>query len=319
MPRRAPPAHATNRVGWPDYPRRVRRSLPLILLAAAVAALGATAGRTEAAAPIARVTVIGDSIATAMAYDAPARRILATGVDLDLQLAPCRRLVGGSCPYEGSRPPTLVDLLPSLRLGSTVVVAVGYNDFEDTFAASIEESLQALEKAGAESVLWLTLRAERQSYLRMNDVIRAAAVKHPGMTVVDWNLYSRSHPEWFQPDGLHLTDLGAIAMATLVHQALDQLGLVAAVPAPKPAILTKALPKARVGRKYLARLTTSGGVKPIQWARAGGVLPAGLVLRRDGRLAGTPRAAGRVQITLRATDARGRSTTRRLALTVASR
>ncbi len=52
--------------------------------------------------------------------------------------------------------------------------------------------------------------------------------RHPTLTVVDWNLYSRSHPDWFQPDGLHLTDVGAIAMATLLHRSLDELGLVVA-------------------------------------------------------------------------------------------
>ena len=96
-----------------------------------------------------------------------------------------------------------------------------------TFAATVETVLNALEKAGVDHVLWLTLRAERQSYLHMNDLVRAAAARHPELTVVDWNLYSRSHPDWFQPDGLHLTDAGAIAMATLVHRSLDDLGLVA--------------------------------------------------------------------------------------------
>ena len=128
------------------------------------------------------------------------------------------------------RPPTLVDLLPTIQVGSTVVVEVGYNDFEDPFADSVETSLQALRKAGAERVLWLTLRADRTSYLSMNDVIRAAATRHPELTVVDWNLFSRSHPDWFQDDGLHLDNVGALMMATLIHRSLDDLGLVEAPP-----------------------------------------------------------------------------------------
>jgi hypothetical protein len=293
----------------------VRRALALSLLAVVV--LGTTASHAgSAAAPLERVTVIGDSIATAIEYDQTARPVLARGIDLDLQLAVCRRLVGDSCPYQGSRPPTLVALLPSLRLGSTAVVAVGYNDVEDTFAASIESALQALDQAGVEHILWLTLRAERHSYLHMNDIIREAAANHPEMTVVDWNLYSRSHPEWFQADGLHLTELGAIAMATLVHASLDELGLVAAPTVHKLAVVTKTLPKARVGRAYAARLATSGGVLPIHWLRTAGDLPRGLRLRRDGLLAGTPRVAGRRLITLRATDGSGGTATRRLLITV---
>jgi hypothetical protein len=287
----------------------------LTLLAVTALCAAGLAGGSGGATPT-RVTVIGDSVATGIAYNASARAVLAAGVDLDLEAAVCRRLAGDSCPYDGVRPPTLVDLLPTLRLGSTVVVAVGYNDYEDTFAATIETVLDAVDKTGVDHILWLTLRGERQSYLNMNDLVRAAAARHPELTVVDWNLYSRSHPDWFQPDGLHLTDVGAVAMATLVHRSLDDLGLVAPPPVRALAIVTKALPKARVGRLYVARLTASGGTSPIRWGRAAGTIPTGLTLRRDGRLTGTPRSAGRRNFSVRATDASGRSVTRRLAIAI---
>ena len=38
--------------------------------------------------------------------------------------------------------------------------------------------------------------------------------------MIDWNVYSRSHPEWFQNDGLHLLAPGSEAMAVLIHQQL---------------------------------------------------------------------------------------------------
>ena len=292
------------------------RTLSLTLLATAALSSAAALAAGSATAPLTRVTLIGDSIATGIAYNADAKTILAAGIDLDLEAAVCRRLAGDSCPYDGVRPPTLVDLLPSLRLGSTVVVAVGYNDYETTFAATVETVLTALEKAGVDHVLWLTLRAERQSYLNMNDLVRAAVAQHPELTVVDWNLYSRSHPDWFQPDGLHLTDVGAVAMAMLVHRSLNALGLVAPPPSRALAIVTKTLPTAHVGRRYMTRLTTTGGTSPIRWARAAGTIPEGLTLRRDGRLVGTPRVAGRKSISLRASDASGRSVTRRFALAI---
>ena len=296
----------------------MNRALTLILLlTVALGSATVQAGSVAGLPP--RVTVIGDSIAAAMAYDQTARSVLARGVDLDLQAAVCRRHAGDSCPYQGSRPSTLVDLLPSLRLGSTVVVAVGYNDYEETFAATVETALQALEKAGVEHILWLTLRAERESYLHMNDLVRTAAERHVRVKLVDWDLYSRNHPDWFQPDGLHLTAVGAIAMATLVHRSLDQLGLVIAPPVPALTIVTRKLPAARVGRPYVARLAASGGTLPIRWIRAAGAIPAGLALRREGRVSGTPRVAGRRVIALRVTDARGRSASRRFLLSVAAR
>ena len=64
--------------------------------------------------------------------------------------------------------------------------------------------LAALEAANVKHVFWLTLRAAHHPYVGMNDEIVAAAAKHPEVTVIDWNVYSRSHPEWFQDDGLHM-------------------------------------------------------------------------------------------------------------------
>jgi hypothetical protein len=293
---------------------------PLLISLLVVAVLGAAAGHAGSiASPPTRVTVIGDSIPTAMAYNAPAKRVLERGVDLDLQLAVCRRLVGESCPYEGSRPPSLVDLLPSLQLGSTVVVAVGYNDWENTFADAVETALQALQKEGVDHVLWLTLRAERQSYLSMNEVIRSAAGRHPELTIVDWNAYSRNNPDWFQDDGLHLTGDGAFAMATLVHRSLDELGLVAAPAQNKLAITARALPAARVGQPYFVRLTASGGTRPITWKLKSGTLPLGVRLLRDGRIKGKPKVAGRSTATVLATDAKGLAASRRLEIAVRAR
>ena len=294
------------------------RATLVALLVAAV--LGTSAGQAgSGTASLERVTFIGDSIASVISYDAPSKKVLGNGIDLDLQLAVCRRLVGESCPYQGVRPLSLVDLVPTIKVGSTVVVEVGYNDFEDPFADSVEASLQALKKAGAQRILWLTLRADRTSYLSMNDVIRAAATRHPEMTVVDWNLFSRSHPDWFQDDGLHLDDVGALMMATLIHRSLDQLGLVAAAPVAKLAITTKTLPAARVGRAYKTRLIASGGKRPIVWTVKAGTLPAGLRLTRDGWLRGTPKAAGKPTATLRATDSSRQTAIRRFVLAVRAR
>ena len=169
-----------------------------------------------------RVTLFGDSPATGIQYNESARAILAEGVSLRLEVAPCRRVVQTSCPYEGARPPTLVDVVTAAgaALGETVIVAVGYNDYENQYADDIETALSSLRAAGVKRILWATLRAARNPYLTMNDAIREAAERNPDMTLVDWNLYSRSHPDWFQPDGIHLAGPGAEAMAQLFHDAL---------------------------------------------------------------------------------------------------
>ena len=164
----------------------LRALLIPLLAAAALAATAAHAGSSTATPT--RVTVIGDSIASSLGDDPSARGILAAGIELDLQLAVCRRLAGDSCPYEGVRAPTIVDLLPTLRLGPAVVVATGYNDFEKTFPDTFEIVMQALRKEGIKHVLWLTYRAEREQYLSMNEVVRNATARYPELTVVDWHV-----------------------------------------------------------------------------------------------------------------------------------
>ena len=78
-----------------------------------------------------RVTLIGDSVATGIPGDTVALATLRSGIDLQLELAPCRSVAGTSCPYGGVSPPTVVDIAHSSgsQLGPTVIVEAGYDDF----------------------------------------------------------------------------------------------------------------------------------------------------------------------------------------------
>ena len=291
-------------------------------MALCLAVLVAGALHTEAATAPPRVTMIGDSAAASLEYTQTARAILADGVDLRLEMAPCRRVSQASCPYEGARPLTVVGLIPTLgdALGQTVVVAVGYNDYESAYAGDIEDALAALRKAGVARVLWLTLHEARPSYTSMNDSIHAAATRHSELTVVDWQLYSRSHPDWFQADGIHLQKDGAEAMATLVHNTLVTLGIPLSIQPTQTAgrlsIVTVRLPNGVVGRPYSARLVARGGSQPFRWTRTRGALPLGLRLLTNGRITGTPKRAGRLLVTVRVTDTKSGRATRTFVLRV---
>jgi hypothetical protein len=298
----------------------VMRELRSDAMRGVVAALVALAALAVAASSPARpeavrhVTLIGDSVADAIPGNDSARAILEQGIDLDLEVAPCRRVEGEGCPYQGVRPPSAVQLIQSMgsKLGDNVVVAVGYNDFEDEYAGNLEDAIRALAAAGVKHVWWLTMRAARHPYLTMNAAIEQAAERHPLLSVIDWNLYSRSHPDWFQDDGLHLLRGGADGMATLIHKTLLAAG-VAAAPA---RITTKTLPLAHRGKAYRARLVAVAGATPYRWAlleRA----PAGIHLAPNGTVSGTPRAkVGRYTFNVRVRDARGSITTRRLTLRI---
>jgi hypothetical protein len=70
-------------------------------------------------------------------------------------------------------------------------------------------------------------------------------------------------------------------------------------------VLSAALPRARVGERYLHALSATGGSPRYVFSRAAGSLPAGLGLASDGVLSGLPRAAGVWLFTVQATDRHG--------------
>jgi len=291
--------------------------LRVFLLAAALALAGALTAAALAADPgrsdATRVTVFGDSSATAMAYDQKARAILGSGIDLRLEVAACRRLGDLSCPYDGVRPPNVIERASALGrdLGPVVVVAVGYNDYENTYEENIEETLRVLSKAGVDRVLWATLIEQRQSWARMNEMITAAAKKHPEMTVLDWNARARGKDAWLQPDGVHLTPTGAQSMATMINEALVTLGVASRpqAPARQLSIAAKTLPKGQVGRAYATRLQARGGTVPYRWTRVSGTLAPGLRLTTAGVVTGKPSRVGRYRFVARVVDRTGAART----------
>lgn len=287
----------------------MRRTLILAGAALALGVPGASSG-----GPLPRVTLIGDSVASAITLDPKAAAIAGQGVDLQLQAMPCRRLDAVSCPEaDGTVPPTAVALINSLgpALGPTVIIAVGYNDPVDQYAGEIQTTLAALHQQGVQHILWLTLRAARHPYVVMNDAIRAAAASDPSVKVVDWNLFSRNHPDWFQPDGIHPAGDGAEAMALLVHRALVDLKV-----APSDLTVgTRTLPNAHERKRYATSLAAAGGVPPYRWAAV--AVPSGFSVTRTGTLAGRPGAHPAVlHLTVRVTDASGTQATRALVLHV---
>lgn len=295
------------------------RALVAGLVGALVLAATAAAGSTAGTAPP-RVTIFGDSAATSIAYDPDAKRIAGRGIDLRLEVAACRRLGDLSCPYDGVRPPNVIERASTLGrdLGPVVVVAVGYNDYENNYADNIEETLRILEKSGVEHVLWATLLEERQSWARMNEMIASAAKKHTEVTVLDWNGRARVHPDWMQPDGIHLTPAGAQGMATMINDSLVELGLAAraGTVARQLSIAAGTLPRARVGRPYSARLQARGGTAPYRWTRVSGAMAPGLHLTPSGLVEGTAKRVGRYRVVFRVVDRAGTARTRAFVLGV---
>jgi hypothetical protein len=289
---------------------RVRVILAGLLLALVLGAVSAQAGTRD----LQHVTVIGDSVADGVGNDSNAVAILRQGIELDLEVAACRRVDQQSCTVDGVQPPNVVQLVKTMgsKLGANVVIAVGYNDYEDQYAQNIQNALAALQAAGVKHVWWLTLRAAHHGYVNMNDDIAAAAQSDPQLSVIDWNVYSRSHPDWFQADGLHLLAPGSAAMATLIHQSLIDDG-VAARPVQ---LVTKTLPVAHRAKRYRATLRAASGDAPYRWSlleRA----PRGIHLEATGAIIGKPLVKpGAYVLNVRVKDSDGSFDTRRITLRV---
>ena len=163
--------------------------------------------------------MFGDSIADSLNYVQDARAILGAGIDLRLELAPCRKLVPVGCAYMGARPPSVLSIVKEstlAELGNIVVVAVGYNDPENNYETDMAQVVNALVEKGVGHVIWLTLREQSDGYRRINQTIEAQALRWPELRVADWEAASRGK-DWFNPDGLHLNADGAIGMATLIR------------------------------------------------------------------------------------------------------
>lgn len=197
------------------------------LIALAVSSAGSS-GEAASVIPHSRVTLITDSVAGAIALDTGATAALAQGIDLFLEPGQAR-ILGGEYPPGAIAPPSVADLIGMLgdSLGPVVVVAVGYNDIATDYAANVEAALAAMRASAVRSVLWLTLHVSpnHTSYQIINNAIRVAATQHVELTVVDWNTYSATHPDWFQPDGVHLQGVGPRALAGLIHAALVRVGI----------------------------------------------------------------------------------------------
>lgn len=267
-----------------------------------VAALAALATSSSTAAPAAvvprRVLLVGDSVATGMLWQPQAVAAMQKGLAVDWEVEICRTLTDPGCPFDGERPPSLVDVVALLhRVPPTVVVELGYNDPEETFAADVDIAMRALVRAGAQHVLWVTLHDVRAPYPELNELLERATARWPQLQLVDWNAAAYGHGEdWFQNDFVHLRKSGGIAMAHLVHGAvMEELD---------PLRITSAPPRLRAGRGYSFRLRAAGGTPPYRWRVESGRPPRGFHLLANGRVTAHP-GRGDATFTLSVADADG--------------
>lgn len=265
-------------------------SVCLAMLVVAAASAGAAAPPT--------VLVIGDSVATGMYWHDDSIAVMQENLGVYWDVAICRTIDGTSCPFDGERAPTLMQVVAARgTVPPTVVVEVGYNDPAGMFATEVDKAMSALTAAGATHVLWLTMRESRAPYPMLNALLDQAAARWPQLELVDWNAFSDSHPSWFQTDDVHLTPEGGIAMAHLTHAAVMQVV--------DPLRVSSTPLRLVAGRAYAMKLRAQGGTPPYRWRVAGGRPPRGFHLLANGTLVTTGASRVQASLTLAVTDADG--------------
>jgi hypothetical protein len=287
-----------------------RLAAPAIVAVLALAALFPSSG---AADPPPHVSIVSDSILTAVTWgNDAAQAALSQGLDVSIDAGVCRRLNGQSCEFNGGHVPTTLQVLAGIGdLGSVVVIVDGYNDIPTSFAGDVELTLDTLRDRGVQHVLWVNLHEIKQEYVEKNAVLAAAARRHPELRVLDWNAFSSAHPDWYQTDSIHLVPAGGLAIATWLHQAIvAALAPPAAASAPAPArTLAGARSRTlvvRAGRRVHRQLHAVGGVGPLRWLTRGKTLHRlRLHLLSHGELDGRPMRPGRYRVPVMVVDARG--------------
>lgn len=159
------------------------------------------------------------------------------------------------------------------------------------------------------TILLTTALANGQVYQGYSQTISASGGTSPyTFAVVSGSL----------PAGLSLASNGAIsgtptsaATANFTVRATDQGGFTgdqvyAITPAaPSITVSPATLPGGTVGTGYATWMSASGGQAPYTFSVTAGALAAGLTLRSDGYIYGTPTTAGTAWADIRATDANG--------------
>ena len=187
----------------------------------------AAAGLRQAPSVVPRTAealMIGDSILAAVDVIPSARAALAARHSFVMDAKVCRRLITLSCPSNGVIP---TNALQALRADTgtydVLVMEAGYND--STIGAGIDAIVAEARARRIPRILWVDFRVagpNAAQYANHNAALADRRTRYAELSIIDWNGFSSGHDDWASvADGIHLTPLGARAMAGLLADALD--------------------------------------------------------------------------------------------------
>ncbi|MGG1289157.1 SGNH/GDSL hydrolase family protein, partial [Bacillus wiedmannii] len=104
------------------------------------------------------------------------------------------------------------------NLGNYVIIGLGTNG-----AFTTEQLVSLIKVIGNErKIIFINTRVPRPWESIVNERLKVTASEYPNVTLVDWYAASAGKKDYFAPDGVHLTNVGAEAYAALVAKAVKQ-------------------------------------------------------------------------------------------------
>ncbi|MGG0359618.1 acyltransferase family protein [Bacillus tropicus] len=114
--------------------------------------------------------------------------------------------------------PVVEQLKNEGNLGNYVIIGLGTNG-----AFTTEQLVSLIKLIGNErKIIFINTRVPRPWESIVNERLKVTVTKYPNVTLVDWYTASAGKKDYFAPDGVHLTNVGAEAYAVLVAKAVNQ-------------------------------------------------------------------------------------------------
>jgi len=132
------------------------------------------------------------------------------------RIVPCVR-VNASVGRQGSDLFKVVQALSSSsQISEILVIHIGTNGY--IYESNLRGILGSIPKD--RKVVLINVHANRRWTDDNNILIEKMKAAHPEVTLIDWERESRSHPEYFVKDGVHLTGSGINAYVRLIKDSL---------------------------------------------------------------------------------------------------
>ncbi|WP_342719927.1 acyltransferase family protein (plasmid) [Bacillus paramycoides] len=114
--------------------------------------------------------------------------------------------------------PVVEQLKNEGNLGNYVIIGLGTNG-----AFTTEQLVSLIKLIGNErKIIFINTRVPRPWESIVNERLKVTVTKYPNVTLVDWYAASAGKRDYFAPDGVHLTNVGAEAYTVLVAKAVNQ-------------------------------------------------------------------------------------------------